>query len=279
MAGRFKATTTETETVHVDIDFSERTAIVTGGGRGIGKEIAEVIGQTGANTVVAARSVDEIEATVDAIRAEGGTAAALPTDIRDESDIHALVDETIDRFGVPEILINNAGVNLKGDLWEQHVQQVDTMLSVNLRGVFLLTQRFAQEFLSANRSTGRIVNISSVHATQGIPKRIVYSGTKAGIRGLTRGFASTLARDGVTVNSISPGLIQVGRVEETLGSGEPDYDVDRIPAGRVGTPSDVAYTCLFLLTRFAEYITGEDILVDGGVSFTRRPYKLVDEMS
>lgn len=265
--------------MHVDIDFSERTAIVTGAGRGIGQEIAEVIGKTGANTVVAARTVDEIEATADAIRAAGGTAAAVPTDIRDESDIHALVDETMDRFGVPEILINNAGVNLKADLWEQNVEQVDTMLSVNLRGVFLLTQRFAQEFVDAGCADGRVVNISSVHATQGIPKRIVYSGTKAGIRGLTRGFASTLARDGVTVNSVSPGLIKVGRVEQTIETREPDYEIDRIPVGRVGDPSDVAYTCLFLLTRFAEYITGEDILVDGGVDFTRRPYKLVDEMA
>lgn len=258
--------------MNVEFDFSGTTAIVTGGGRGIGEGIAGAIGAAGANTVVTARTASEIDATVTAIESAGGTAAAIEADLRSEADIDRLVDETLDRFGPPAVLVNNAGTNVQASLLTRDVDDVDTMIDVNLRAVYLLSRRFAEEYVKADLDRGRIVNIASIHATQGIPRRVVYSGTKAGVYGLTRGFAASLARNGVTVNSISPGMIDVERVSENLGTAEDDKHVEEIPVGRLGTTDDIAGVCLFLLSDLADYVTGADIVVDGGVTFTRRPY-------
>lgn len=258
--------------MNVEFDFSGTTAIVTGGGRGIGEEIARAIGAAGANTVVAARTAAEIEATVSAIESAGGTAAAVEADLRSAADVDRVVDETLDRFGPAAVLVNNAGTNVQADLLERTVEDVDTMIDVNLRAVYLLSRRFAEEYVEAGLDRGRIVNIASIHATQGIPRRVVYSGTKSGVYGLTRGFAASLARNGVTVNSVSPGMIDVERVSESLGTEVDDKHVEEIPVGRLGTTGDVAGVCLFLLSDLADYVTGADVVVDGGVTFTRRPY-------
>lgn len=259
----------------IEIDLSGETAIVTGAGRGIGADVVRRFAEAGADVVAAARSTDEIEAIVEEVEgAHGVTGLAVPTDLTDADDVDALVDESVDTLGTPSILVNNAGANLVGDPMEHTVEEVDTMLDVNVRGLFLLTQRWAAAYRSAGLDSGRVVNVSSVVAELGVPVMTLYAGTKSGVRGITRGFAAELAPDGVTVNSVSPGLTRVGRTADLIDSPENEVlDLERIPAGRVGTPEDAANVCLFLASDLASYVTGVDVLADGGVAFTAGLYK------
>lgn len=259
----------------VEIDLSGETAIVTGAGRGLGADIVRRLAEAGADVVAAARTREEIEAIVAEVEADHGVSGlAVPTDLTEVSDIEDLVAESVEAFGAPSILVNNAGANLLGDPMEHTVEEVNTMLDVNVRGLFLLTQRWATAYREAGLDSGRVINVSSVVAELGVPMMTLYSGTKSGVRGITRGFAAALAPDGVTVNSISPGLTRVGRTADLVDDpSDAPVDLARIPAGRVGAPEDSADVCLFLASDLADYVTGVDILVDGGVAFTAGLYK------
>jgi NAD(P)-dependent dehydrogenase (short-subunit alcohol dehydrogenase family) len=259
----------------IQLDLSDEIAIITGGGRGIGEEIVHAFAEAGADVVVAARSEDEISQVAEAARTEhDADAVAVPTDLADSDEIAALVDATAEEFGTPSILVNNAGANIAGPPLEMTPDEVDTMLSVNIRGLFLLSQAFGQAVRESSLESGRVINISSVVADLGVPAMTVYAGTKSAVQGLTRGMAAELASDGVTVNSISPGLVRIERTEQVMEEhGDELFDFDRIPLGRVGRPQDIANTCLFFASDLAEYVTGEDLLVDGGVEFTAGLYK------
>jgi NAD(P)-dependent dehydrogenase (short-subunit alcohol dehydrogenase family) len=258
----------------VEIDLSGKTAIVTGASRGIGRLIADRFGGAGANIVAAARSDEEIEDTVDMVERHGANATAVSTDLRNIDDINQLVDKTVEEYGVPNILVNNAGVNITNCPLDHTPNEIGTMIDVNLRGLFILSQCFGRELRESCVERGRIINISSVAAQLGIPQMAVYGATKSGVNGITRGLAAELASDGITVNSVSPGLIAVDRIEELVAEkGDDIYDLDRIPLGRIGKPVDVANVCLFLASDLGEYVTGEDIRVDGGVTFTGGLYK------
>jgi len=147
------------------------------------------------------------------------------------------------------------------------------MLDVNLCGLFLLSQRVANAMLDADVDSGRIVNISSVVGHVGVPAMTVYSGTKAGVYGITWGLAAELSPHGITVNSISPGMIRVGRIENLMEEKDELYDLDRIPVGRLGDPEEIADACVFLASNRTKYVTGEDLRVDGGVVITAGLYR------
>lgn len=259
----------------IQLDLSDDTAIVTGGGRGIGEEIVYAFAEAGADVVVAARSEDEISRVAERARNEFDVGAvAVPTDLTDRDEIAALVDATVEEFATPSVLVNNAGANIAGPPLELTADEVDTMFDVNVRGLFLLSQEFGRAVRESSLESGRIINISSVVADLGVPAMTVYAGTKSAVRGLTKGMAAELAPDGVTVNSISPGLVRIERTEQVIEEhGDELFDFDRIPLGRVGRPRDVANTCLFFASDLADYVTGEDLLVDGGVEFTAGLYK------
>lgn len=259
----------------IEIDLSDETAIVTGAGRGIGAEITRTFAAAGADIVAGARTESEIERVVEEVIDEHGVeGVAVPTDLTDGDDINRLVEESVASLGTPTILINNAGANITGSPLEHTIEEIDTMLDVNLRGLFLLTQRWAQAFRNSSHTSGRVINVSSITAELGVPAMTLYGGTKAGIRAITRGFAAELAEDGVTVNSVSPGLTRVSRTDELIDEGREElFDLDRVPLGRVGEPSEPAGVCLFFASDLADYVTGADLVVDGGVTFTAGLYK------
>lgn len=257
------------------VDLSGKTAIVTGAGRGIGREIAHEFAAAGADIVAAARTTAEIEAVADAIESEHDvTTVAVPTDLAEEADVDALVTATTEAFGTPDILINNAGANIVKPPLELSVEEIDTMLDVNMRGLFLLSRAFGEAVRDSDADAGRIINISSLTAHLGVPAMALYSGTKNGVVGMTRGLAATFAGDGVTVNSVSPGLTRIDRTEAVIEekAGEV-FELDRIPVGRIGEPEDTAAACLYLASDAAGYVTGVDLPVDGGVGFTAGLYK------
>lgn len=259
----------------VEIDLSGEAAIVTGAGRGLGAAMVRRFAEAGADVVAAARTTEEIEAVVADVEADHGVSGlAVETDLTDVGDIENLVEESVGAFGTPSILVNNAGANRLGDPMEHTIEDVDIMLDVNVRGLFLLTQKWATAYRHSGLDRGRVINVSSIAADLGVTEMTLYAGTKAGVRGITRGFAAALAADGVTVNSISPGLVHVDRTSGIIEEeGDPLDEIDRIPLGRTGTPVDPANVCLFLASDLANYVTGVDVLVDGGVVFTAGLYK------
>ncbi|QIO25215.1 SDR family NAD(P)-dependent oxidoreductase [Haloarcula sp. JP-L23] len=259
----------------VNIDLSDETVLVTGAGRGIGAEIARTFARAGANVVLAARTESELRSTADELESDYEVEAlAVPTDLTAVEEIEALIEHSVAEFGTPTVLVNNAGANISGNPVDHTPDEIDTMLDVNIRGLFLLTQRWAEAFRDSDRQAGRIVNVSSIVADLGVPAMTLYAGTKAAVRSITQGFAAELANDGVTVNSVSPGLTRVDRTEAVMDEhGNDLFEYDRIPLGRVGEPQDTANACLFFASDLADYVTGVDLLVDGGVEFTAGLYK------
>ena len=247
------------------MDLSDEIAIVTGAGRGIGRTIATTFAEAGADVVAAARSTDELESTAEAVREFGVEAAAVPTDLRDPAAIDALVETAIDELGVPTVLVNNAGLNLPAAPAAQTLEEIDEMLAVNFRAVFLLTVAVGEEIRASDRDHGRVVNLGSLSGPRGNPNRTVYGGTKTGLVGLTRGLAAEYAADNITVNTVSPVTTYVERVEAVLESGD-SHALDRIPLGRGAYPEEVADACLFFASEHAGFITGEELRVDGGAS-------------
>lgn len=257
----------------MEVDLTGRTAVVTGAGRGIGEEIATAFADAGADVVAAARTESEIESTVTRVEERGVEGLAVPTDLTDLDDVEALVDATLDEFGSPQILVNNAAANLAGAPLDLPVEDVDTMTDVNLRGLFVLCQRVGTAMLDADVDEGRIVNISSIVANLGVPAMTFYSGTKAGVNGLTRGLAAELSPHGITVNSVSPGMTRIERIEHLMEEKGEIYDLDRIPAGRLAEPEEIASACLYLASDHARYVTGVELPVDGGVTITAGLYE------
>jgi NAD(P)-dependent dehydrogenase (short-subunit alcohol dehydrogenase family) len=258
----------------LSVDLSGSTALVTGASQGIGEDIAYHMADSGANVVVAARSEDKLQAVAATIEDEYGVdALAVPADLREEVELEALLETAVDEFGVPDILVNNAGVYPSGPALEMDTEDIDLLLDVNNRAVILLSMKWGKAFRESDLESGRVINISSVFNEVVSPNLLVYGSTKLHVRGITMGFAAEMARDGVTVNTVSPGIINSGDWSmETLDSFDWLGDRDRIPIGRVGETEDVANACLYLASDAAEYMTGADIMIDGGVAFTAGLY-------
>lgn len=259
----------------MEVTLSGRTAIVTGAGRGIGREIARTLGGAGADVVAVARTASEIESVAAAIEDEHGVESiAVPADLREVEDIERVVTEAVERLQTPDVLVNNAGANINSPAVDQPLEEVDVIGDTNLRGPYVLAQRFARAYRDADLDSGSIVNVASIAAEIAIHGMTYYGGTKAGIKGITRGLAGELAGDGIRVNSVTPGTIEVQRIRTLVEEhGDEVYDMDRLPLGRLGEPEEVAELCLFLASDRAAYITGEDVRIDGGVGVTAGLYK------
>lgn len=258
----------------MDIDLSEHTAFVTGGGRGIGRAVAVRFAQAGADVAVVARTGSELQGTVETVESHGVTGLPVEADLREETAIERAVDETIDALDVPTILVNNAGVFLASPPDEQPTDEIDHMLQLNLRAPLLLARRVCGEIVRSEADSGRVINVARNVAETAVPAWTAYGSTKAGLQAMTRGLALAFAGDGITANSVSPGTTRTPAVEDVIEEmGDELYDFDRHPMGRIGEPEDVADVCLFLASDLARYVTGEDILVDGGVSITSGFYR------
>lgn len=238
-----------------------KTAIVTGAGRGIGRGIAVKLAKEGANVVVCDLLRENGEETVEEISAFGGVAEFYPCDVTDRDEVDALLQQTIDRFGSVEILVNNAGINRDAMLHKLTPQQWDEVLSVNLTGTFHCTQAAAR--FMRDQEYGRIINISSASWLGNIGQAN-YAASKAGVVGLSKTAARELANKGVTVNVICPGFIETD-MTRSVPKKVWDIMVSKIPMGRVGQPEDVANLVAFLSSDEAAYITGEVINVGGGM--------------
>ena len=218
--------------------LQDRAAIVTGAGRGIGRSIATTLARSGASVALAARTETELQAVQSEIEALGGQAISLPTDVSRETEIIALVRDTVERFGRLDILVNNAGIGIYGPLIETTAEQWDRLMAINARGPFLLC-REAIPYLRQQRQAF-IVNITSVLGVKGYANQAAYSASKHAVMGMTKALAKEVQQDNINVNAICPGGVDTQMVRQS----RPD-----LTPSVLMQPQEIADIVLFLVTR------------------------------
>lgn len=240
--------------------FINKTVIVTGAGNGIGKGIALLYAEKGARVVVADMDATAGEQTVAQINKHGGKSIFIPTDVRLEEDILRLMEAANQAYGRIDILINNAGKSVFKSPFELKTAEWDDMINTNLRSVFLAS-REAAKYMQNNKDGGSIVNIASTRAVMSEPNSEAYAATKGGIVALTHALAASLSQYRITVNAISPGWIETGEYEKLRA-----IDHDQHLSKRVGRPDDIARACLYLTAKENDFVTGINLVVDGGMT-------------
>jgi cyclopentanol dehydrogenase len=243
--------------------LKDKVAIVTGGGAGIGGGISRVFAREGASVVVAEID-DQIGAKAESeIRAGGGVASFVRTDVSKEADIRSMIERTAALFGGIDILVNNAGVGIGKTAEQSSIEEWDLMIGVNVRSTFL-TMKYVIPHMRA-RAGGSIINIGSLFALRAAPSYAVYHATKGAIRQLTKSTALAHAAEGIRVNVVHPGLIETPASTRDMVA-QNIAAANLGPMGRWGQPEEIAYGCVFLASDEAKFVTGIDLAVDGGLS-------------
>ena len=248
---------------NLSADLSGQIALVTGASRGLGRAIAVTFGKNKAKVACVARDESKLKDTVEEIEKLGGEAIAVSCDVKDGESVEQAVKAATDKWGRLDILVNNAGVTRDTLLPVMSDEQWNEVLLTNLRGAFLFSR--AASRLMMRQRYGRIINISSVSGVVGNAGQCNYSASKAGLIGMTRSLAKELAKRKVTVNAIAPGFIE-SDMTKALGEVMIGEVVKRIPANRIGLPEDIAAAALFLASPAASYVTGQTLVVDGGMT-------------
>ncbi len=245
-------------------DLSGRVAIVTGGSRGLGEEMAEGLAEAGAALMLCARRQEWLTPAVDRFRSAGYRVEGMLADVAKPADVQAVVDATVKVYGQVDILINNAGIT-----WGERPEQMpldkwQKVVDVNLTGAFLVSQAAGREMLK--REYGRIINVASIaglNASVRGPHYAAYAATKAGLMGLTRELAASWGRQGIRVNAIAPGFFHSRLADPAIPLAEPSIKASS-PIPRVGAAGELKGVAVFLAADASNYITGQVIVVDGG---------------
>jgi 3-oxoacyl-[acyl-carrier protein] reductase len=252
-----------TNSRRITVDLSGRPAIVTGAARGLGRAIALGLAAAGAKVACVATKTATLDMVVGEIRESGGIAESFACDVTDSKRVDEVVEAVVKLWGGLEILVNNAGITRDNLIMRMKDDQWDAVLDTNLKGAFLFTRAAARPLCKA--AHGRIINVASVSGLMGNPGQANYSASKAGMIGLTRTVAVELASRGVTVNAVAPGFIATDMTEK-MGQEMLEKIKAQIPLKRLGVPQDVADLVLFLASDAAEFITGQVLTVDGGLT-------------
>ncbi|MBL8124071.1 MAG: glucose 1-dehydrogenase [Pyrinomonadaceae bacterium] len=255
-----------TKNVKELFDLSGKTAIVTGGSRGIGKEMAEALAEAGANLMLCARRVEWLDETVNEFAGREFRVAGKTCDVSKPEEVQAVVDETVNRFGSVDILINNAGVSWGAMPEDMPLEKWKQVLDVNLTGCFLFAQAAGREMLKKN--SGSIINIASIAGITSSANGPFYAGyvaSKAGLIGLTRELAASWGRRGIRVNAIAPGFFHSRLADAVIDIYERSIQEDNV-IPRVGNEGELKGITVFLASEASSYITGQTIAVDGGMT-------------
>ena len=246
------------------MDFAGKTAVVTGGSRGLGRAICLELAKGGANVVLCyAGNEAAAGETVAACEALGAKALAVRCDVAQADEVKALMDAAVQAFGRIDILVNNAGITRDGLLMMMKEADFDAVINANLKGTFLCMKAVSR--LMMKQRYGRIVNLSSVVGLRGNAGQVNYAASKAGVIGMTKSLAKELATRGVTVNAVAPGFIDTD-MTAAMPQAAREATLASIPMGRMGAPEDVAKAVAFLASDQAAYVTGQVLAVDGGMA-------------
>lgn len=255
-----------TKNVRDLFDLSGKTAIVTGGSRGIGKEMAEGLAEAGANLMLCARRQEWLDETVAEFAARAFNVAGKACDVAKAEDVQAVVDETVSKFGTVDILINNAGVSWGAMPEDMPLAQWQKVIDVNLTGCFLMAQACGKEMLK--QQSGSIINIASIAGLTSSANGPFYAGyvaSKAGLIGLTRELAASWGRKGIRVNAIAPGFFHSRLADAVIDLYERTIQENNV-IPRVGNEGELKGVIVFLASEASSYITGQTIAVDGGMT-------------
>ncbi|MEX1325165.1 MAG: SDR family NAD(P)-dependent oxidoreductase [Desulfobacterales bacterium] len=253
--------------------FKDRVAIVTGGGAGIGRSICVNMAKEGAKVAVMDINEEAALETAEMIKKEDGEALALKMDVTQKADVQAMTAQVLKTHGKIDILVNNAGTDIKGAITELAENTWDTLMNINLKGVFLCTQAAVVSMIE--QRYGRIVNISSMAGKTGEPLTSPYCATKFGVIGFTQSIALELGKHNITVNAVCPGPVDTDLIRQSVAQSAKikgmapedflqEFFINPTPLGRIAQPVDIARAVIFLASDDAEFITGSTLNVSGG---------------
>lgn len=247
---------------YMQLTYNNRTALVTGAGRGIGRAIAETLGAAGVKVICVSKNADSCQSAADAIVAAGGQATAMAVDVSDVQAVSAAADAMIKEFGTVDILVNNAGITRDGLIMRMKDEEWNSVIQTNLSSAFYWVRALAQPM--ARQRWGRIINIASVIGLMGNAGQANYSAAKAGLMGFTRSIAREYAKRSVTANVVAPGFIQTD-MTSVLDEKITAAILQQIPLNRFGQAADIANMVAYLASEQSGYITGQTFTVDGGM--------------
>lgn len=255
--------------MHVNqlFDLTGKTAIITGGGRGLGEQMAEGLAEAGANVVLCSRKKEACEQVAQRLKDELGVQTlALACDVTDTADVEAVVQETVNQFGAIDILINNSGATWGAPTLDMPVEAFQKVMNVNVTGAFLMSQKVGA--VMTRQQSGKIINISSVAGLGGADPRFMetvgYNASKGAVITLTKDLAVKWGAHNIQVNALAPGFFPTKMSKVVLEQGG-EFILDRTPLGRFGTEEDLKGAALFLASKASNYVTGDVLVVDGGM--------------
>ncbi len=251
--------------------LDQKIAFVTGAGSGIGEQIARLFARQGARVVLADVRLDAAERVAGEIREAGGSARVQQLDVAEEAQVRAAIERVAVEEGRLDIMVNNAGISHVGNILETSLEEWESVMRVNGRGVFLCAREAVRQMLAQSPAGGVIINMSSVAAMIGLERRLPYSASKGAVLALTRSIAIDFVTKGIRCNAICPGTVHTPFVEGYLARNFAGHEDEvrqqlhaRQPLGRMGLPDEIAYAALYLASDEASFVTGSALVIDGG---------------